>query len=84
MQGCGNNTLAAYRLPGSFTLGLHGDATRSQCFVGDGQMDAAIRDVDFNGVAFFDQTDGAAVSRFRRGMTDGKPRGATGEAAIGK
>ena len=47
-------------------------------------MDAAVWNIDFDGVAFVYQTDGAAFCRFRRGVADGQAGSATGEAAVGQ
>ena len=50
---------------GSIALGLHGSAPAGEFVVGDGQMDAAVRDIDLDGVAFFDQSNRTTFGGFR-------------------
>src|SRR5690606_27024229 len=59
-------------------------AASGQFFIADQQVDAAVGDVDEDLVAVVDQTDGAARGGFRRGVTDGQARRATGETAVGE
>ena len=47
-------------------------------------VDGAVRDVDQDGVAMLDQTDGTARRRFRRRVTDGQARGTAGETTVGE
>ena len=47
-------------------------------------MDAAVWNIDFDGVAFVYQTDCAAFCRFRRSVTDGQAGSTAGEAAVGQ
>ena len=57
-------------------LGLDiGSLAGGQLFVADGQMDGRIRDVDLDGVAFLDQTDGPAGGSLRADVADGRTAG---------
>ena len=61
-----------------------GCAAAGEFFVGHGKVDAAVGDVDFNGVALVHQADGAAFCGFGRGVPDAQTRCAARETPVGE
>src|SRR5690606_27193081 len=59
-------------------------ATLLEFFIAHAHVDAAVRDVDVDGVAFAHQTNRATFSCFWRSVTDGKTTGAAGETTVGQ
>ena len=71
LQRLGNDARAcSRRLPALFAPGLHRRPSLFQFGIGDGQMNAPPGNVDFNGVALFDQADAAAFCGFRGDVAD--------------
>ena len=58
------------RAPTLFAVGIHRDAPCLEFEVGDGQVNATIRNVDFDGVTVLNQADSAAFGGFRRRVAD--------------
>lgn len=54
-------------------LVFHLDAADVQFGVGNTQVDAALGNVDFDGVTLLDQADGAAFGRFRKACPIDRP-----------
>lgn len=71
------------RLPGLVAFGVHRGTSARDFSIVDLRMDGAVRDVDLDDVAFFDEADQAAFRRFRADMANRKTGRAAGEAAIG-
>src|SRR5690606_34110320 len=63
-------------------LVLLGAAGR-QFLVGNGKIDGAVRNIDFDQVALTDEADRAALGGFRRGMADRQAGGAARKAPVG-
>src|SRR5574343_732480 len=84
LQRSRDDTLAINRLPCGISLGAHRNTTLGEFFVGNRQMDATIRDIDLDGIAFFDEANGTAVGSLGRGVTNRETRGAAGKAPIGQ
>jgi hypothetical protein len=61
------------RFPGLVASGFHRGAAGRDFFVRQLGVDGAVRDVDFDDVAFFDEADQAAFGRFRADMANRKP-----------
>src|SRR5690606_7352401 len=78
------DTLTVLGLPGLVAARFHLLAPLGQLFVADGQMNAAIRDIDFDRVAILHQRDVAALGRFGRGVADDQTRRAAREPAVGE
>ena len=50
--------------------------------IGNCQLDPPIRNVDFDSIAIFDQTNSTAISGFRRCMANRQSGGSTGKATV--
>ena len=61
---------------------MHRGTAAREFRVADHQIDPAIRDVDLNTVAFFDEANIAAFRRLRAGVADTQARSAAGETPI--
>src|SRR5690606_7669271 len=84
LQGLRHHALAVDRPPGLCAARLHGSPPLGQGFIGNRQMHLAVRDVDFDSVAVFDQADIAALGRFRRSVADNQARRPARKAAVGE
>src|SRR5690606_28164703 len=72
------------RRPGGSTAFFFLVTAALEFLVTDFHVDAAVRDVDLDDVAFADQTNGAAFSSLGRSAADGQAAGAAGETAVGE
>jgi len=63
---------------------VHRFTALMQLTVAQLDVDGAVRDVDQDGVAMLDQTDGTARRRFRRRVADGQARGTAGKTTVGE
>src|SRR5690606_31438832 len=68
-----HHALAVLGLPRLVAARLHFLAAGGQFFIAHGQVNATVRDIDFDGVAVAHQTDGAAFGRLGRRMADDQP-----------
>src|SRR5690606_37552587 len=82
LQSLRHVAFAVYGLPGLVATCFHGGAAVGEFLLTDGKMNAPIRNIDFNCVAVFHQTNVSAFGSFGRSMTDYEPRRPAGKAAV--
>jgi hypothetical protein len=70
-------------LPCGCALRFHGGAALGEFRVGDVEAEDALGDVDLDGVALFDEGDGAGLGRLGRDVADAEAGAAAGEATVG-
>ena len=75
LQGLRDFARAGCGLPRGRALGFHGGAALGEFRVGEVDAEDALGDVDLDGVALFDQGDGAAFRSFGRDVADAEPGG---------